>query len=78
MRAELRDYIKKHGALLKKDENYLGLWFNKQDGNLYLDVSEVVDDLETAKSLGADRDQIAIWDIFNKAEVPTGGSGKKG
>lgn len=78
LRAEIRAYKVRHAGLLSRKENYLGLWLNKDDGNLYLDVSEVVDDLETAKTLGASRDQKAIWDIRNKVEIPTGGSGNKG
>lgn len=78
LKTEIKAYVKKYRSRLNQDGLYLGLWYNKKDGKLYLDISEVLQDKEAARKLGASRDQIAIWDIFNKIEIPTGGSGKKG
>lgn len=71
----LADYLKTHKKTLGNANNYLGLWHNKDDGNVYLDVSENIQDKGRAISAGAKRDQISIWDVANFAEIPTGGTG---
>lgn len=72
----LNDYLLKHQAELGKENNYLGLWLN--DGKVYLDVSENIEDKEAAIKAGQDRDQISIWDVAAQDEVPTGGTGNVG
>jgi GNAT superfamily N-acetyltransferase len=71
----LADYMKKHKAELGGGKNYLGLWHNKDDGQVYLDVSENIQDKERAISAGQKQDQISIWDVTNFAEIETGGTG---
>ena len=71
----LADYMKKHKAQLGAGKNYLGLWHNKEDGKVYLDVSENIQDRERAISAGQKQDQISIWDVTNFAEIETGGTG---
>ena len=71
----LADYMKKHKAELGGGKNYLGLWHNKEDGQVYLDVSENIQDKERAISAGQKQDQISIWDVTNFAEIETGGTG---
>jgi hypothetical protein len=58
-------------------KNHLGLWENKNDGMVYLDVTEVVDSKEEAVRLGAARNQIAVWDFEKGDEIPTGGTGEQ-
>jgi hypothetical protein len=74
----LADYMKKNKSDLATGKNYLGLWHNKDDGQVYLDISENIQDRETARNLGAKRDQISIWDVTNFAEIETGGTGNVG
>jgi hypothetical protein len=71
----LADYMKKHKAELGGGKNYLGLWHNTEDGKVYLDVSENIQDRERAISAGRKQDQISIWDVANFAEIQTGGTG---
>jgi hypothetical protein len=71
----LADYMKKHKKELGGGKNYLGLWHNKDDGQVYLDVSENIQDRERAISAGQKQDQISIWDVTNFAEIETGGTG---
>ena len=73
----LTSYLKQHRSELNKENNYLGLWHNTEDGQVYLDVSENIQDEAEATSRGRDRDQISIWDVVNKKEIPTGGTGAK-
>lgn len=74
----LADYMKKNKSDLATGKNYLGLWHNKDDGQVYLDISENIQDVDTARTLGAQRDQISIWDVANFAEIETGGTGSVG
>lgn len=46
---------------------YLGAW--QADGLVYLDVSECVTSRAKALFLGAERKQLAVWDVANSAEV---------
>jgi GNAT superfamily N-acetyltransferase len=71
----LAAYMKKHKKELGGGKNYLGLWHNTEDGKVYLDVSENIQDRERAISAGRKQDQISIWDVTNFAEIQTGGTG---
>jgi GNAT superfamily N-acetyltransferase len=71
----LSSYMKQHKAEFKNSNNYLGLWHNTEDGQVYLDVSENIKDEGEAISRGRDRDQISIWDVANFKEIETGGTG---
>jgi len=71
----LSSYMKQHKADLATGKNYLGLWHNTEDGQVYLDVSENIQDEAEATSRGRARDQISIWDVANFKEIPTGGTG---
>lgn len=71
----LSSYMKQHKEDLATGKNYLGLWHNTEDGQVYLDVSENIQDEAEATSRGRERDQISIWDVANFKEIPTGGTG---
>lgn len=71
----LSSYMKQHKAEFNNSNNYLGLWHNTEDGQVYLDVSENIQDEAEATSRGRERDQISIWDVANFKEIPTGGTG---
>jgi len=71
----LASYYIKHKADLTGGKYHLGLWHNDADGQVYLDVSENIQDRERAIAQGIKNDQISIWDVVNKKEIPTGGSG---
>jgi hypothetical protein len=58
--------------------SYLGLWHNKADGQVYLDVSDNIMDRDAAVAAGKDRNQISIWDVANFEEIETGGTGELG
>ena len=68
----LSSYLKQHKSEFNKSNNYLGLWHNTKDGQVYLDVSENIEDEGEAISRGRERDQISIWDVANFKESETG------
>jgi hypothetical protein len=57
--------------------HHLGLWHDEKSGNVFLDITEVFPaaQREEAISAGRDRDQISVWDLGEKVEIPTGGTG---
>ena len=66
--------IKNKADLGAGSKNYLGTWLNK--GKIYLDVSQNIMSRSKATKLGADRNQKKIWDVVNKLEIETGGTGE--
>ena len=74
----ISDYLKSQKGELKKSNNYLGLWHNKKNDKIYLDVSENIKSKAKAKRAGRDRDQLSIWDVINTDEISTGGTGNVG
>jgi hypothetical protein len=71
----LADFVKANKKDLGTGKKYLGLWHNKEDNKVYLDVSENVQDRAKAVRLGRERNQISIWDVVNFEEIGTGGTG---
>lgn len=71
----LGDFVKANKKDLGTGKKFLGLWHNKEDNKVYLDVSENVQDRDTAVRLGRQRNQISIWDVVNFEEIGTGGTG---
>lgn len=62
---EYHDTIK----ALNNDSYTLGTWFNKKNELFYLDTVELVNDLEKAKKLGKERNEIAIYDLKENVEI---------
>jgi hypothetical protein len=71
----ISDYFKKNKSELSGSDNYLGIWHNTEDGQVYLDVSQNILDRTEAIVAGQIRDQISIWDVVNFEEIGTGGTG---
>lgn len=71
----LSNYMKRNKSDLATGKNYLGVWHNKEDGKVYLDVSENIQSKSKAITAGRKRDQISIWDVANFEEIGTGGTG---
>lgn len=55
---------------------HVGGWKNDKDGKFYLDPSQHFTDRNQAIKAGRARNQIAIWDVKNKQEIDTGGTGE--
>jgi hypothetical protein len=71
----LSDYLKKNKQYLSTGKDYLGVWHNKKNGMVYLDVSMKIADRQSAINSGIKNDQISIWDVTNFEEIETGGTG---
>ena len=53
----------------KADDLFIGYWKDSETGKEYWDCVQVVPTLETAIELGTARNEIAIWDFANGAEI---------
>lgn len=53
--------------LLFSETLYIGFWIN--EGNLYIDLVENIQDFEEAYEKGFDRAQIAIYDCVNQKDI---------
>lgn len=71
----VKDYLRANAAEFDKPGSGLGLWHNPDSGNVVLDVVDVVQDRAEGLRLGAERDQIAVYDIDAGDVVSTGGTG---
>lgn len=59
-------------------KNYLGIWHDKNHDEVVLDVVDNIMNLDKATKAGRERNQQYIWDVKNKQEIPTGGTGGRG
>lgn len=48
---------------------YFGSWRDAETGRVYFDAVEVHEDLQEALRFAYDREEIAIWDLANNAEI---------
>jgi len=71
---EIENFIVANEDLLNNASNSFGAWTH--DGKVYLDVVATIPDQQKAVDLGKQHNQIAIWDLKNNREIPTGGTGE--
>ena len=76
VKQSLKDYVHDNPDAFSNPENKFGAWHDPESGEVWLDVSRVVQDRNTAVELGKKHNQIAIWDIGAGEEVSTGGTGR--
>ena len=62
--ARVAAYAKAHDEI-----NAVGGWYNTENKQYYFDAVIIVNDLETAKRLGRENKQIAIFDLENLQEI---------
>lgn len=56
---------------------WLGFWHDTKNGEVTIDVVEQHMNRDSAVKAGAARNQQAIWDVKNMAEIATGGTGDR-
>ena len=62
--AKVAAYVATH-----KNVNAVGGWYNQENKQYYFDAVIIVNDLETAKKLGRENKQIAVFDLENLQEI---------
>jgi len=73
---ELTAFVNAHLDLLADPRVCFGTWFNKDDGNTYIDINVVLADKDAAVELGKRYNQISIFNLSTFEETKTGGDGK--
>lgn len=66
----LRKYVEANDDLLSDPRNVLGTWFNEADGNTYVDISTVSQDMQSAMRFARAADQLAIFDLRTFTTIP--------
>ena len=62
--ASVLDYVANNDGV-----QAVGGWYNNENGKYYYDAVIICDDLETAKRLGRENKQIAVFDLDNLEEI---------
>ena len=63
MREHLEQFTQAYQDELDNPDTYLGTWIDPETGLVYLDISDNLDNLDTAVTLGAERAQLAIYAV---------------
>ena len=71
----LNEYLRKNAELLNNKDNYLGTWWDKEHGQISLDVSTREMDTEKAKAIGRARNERKIFNLKTFEEIDVGGTG---
>lgn len=74
-RGIIKDFVQAHAQELHQPNGYLGIWHDKSNHEVAVDVSWQVESRSEAVALGKKYDQQAIWDNVNSQEINVGGTG---
>ena len=61
------DLVRKVDGLADPSTHFIGAWI--EDGNLYIDLSVIIQDKDAALVKAKNADQLAIWDFANGESV---------
>lgn len=62
-REHLEEFVQAYREELDNSDTYLGVWEDEDTGLVYLDISDNLDNLDTAVALGVEREQLAIYAV---------------
>ena len=62
-REAVEQFAQAYHEELDNSDTYLGVWEDADTGLVYLDISDNLDNLDTAKELGVERAQLAIYAV---------------
>ena len=63
MREHLEQFVQAYQDELDSSDTYLGTWIDPDTGLVYLDISDNLDSLDTARDMGIAREQLAIYAV---------------
>ena len=63
LRGDLGRFVQAYQEELDNSDTYLGTWIDPDTGLVYLDISDNLDNLDTAVALGVERAQLAIYAV---------------
>lgn len=73
---DILDFAEANADLLEDKMNFIGTWYNEQDGKTYMDISTYTPDKQKAIDMARKANQIAIFDLFAAEEIDTEGTGE--
>ena len=62
-RDSLERFAQAYQEELDNSDTYLGVWEDGETGLVYLDISDNLDNLDTAVALGVEREQLAVYAV---------------
>lgn len=62
-RGDLERFAEAYEDELDNSDTYLGVWEDGETGLVYLDISDNLDNLDTAMTLGVEREQLAVYAV---------------
>ena len=66
----MRDHLERFVQAYQDElDTYLGTWLDPETGLVYLDISDNLDNLDTAVALGAERAQLAIYAVEQEETI---------
>ena len=71
--AKIEEYMVDHADILAEEGHHLGLWYNADDGKIYIDTVVVKGSADDAYKLAKDNKQIAFYDLEQGTEITTKG-----
>jgi hypothetical protein len=66
---QVTKYAKENWKLLRDQENFVGTWYNEDDGNTYLDVSIFRENYDDAVNIAKKHNQLAIFNLETGEEI---------
>ena len=73
---DILDFAEANADLLEDKMNFIGTWYNEQDGKTYMDISTYTPDKQKAIDMARKANQIAIYDLYAAEEIDTEGTGE--
>lgn len=74
---KLAQYVRDRAEVFDEPGVHLGLWWDKKNREVAIDISEVVTDRARAVALGRRQNQQSIFDLDTFEEIDTGGTGDR-
>lgn len=74
--SHVEQFMKENQDKLNQVDHYVGAWYNKEDGNVYLDVSVVKSNPADAVRIATGANQLAIFNLSTFDEIPASDYGK--
>jgi hypothetical protein len=76
VRDAIKDFVKQHRETLRKPGFYLGTWRDDDDGGkVWIDISQRTSTLRAARTVGQERNEIAVFDVKRMESIDIGGTG---
>tara|TARA_R110000824_G_scaffold391627_1_gene589547 strand:- start:2540 stop:2911 length:372 start_codon:yes stop_codon:yes gene_type:complete len=63
------DFVENQFTKVESEKLYFGIWYDKTNNHIYIDVCKGFNDLNLAKKASSKNKQICLFDSVNKIEI---------